>query len=204
MDKKEQLISLHYKSIIENVSFDEYDILGFLIFSRNTIRTYGLYYLLEFADLIAHRGRDRGAIMDSIKGAHDNSYETQEGTKKLKGYNGITKDCLEIELRKLCKILGIKTSDESIYDIILCIYSLAQFSEYKKEQVNGKVLLVQTKNGLGLTTAEDYPSAPFVCFSILDNCKFNIEYSGGYIDKPVEAVRVDGRLRLKNEDGFVI
>ncbi len=36
MDNKEQQIMKHYKMLIETNTFDEYDILGFLIFYQKT------------------------------------------------------------------------------------------------------------------------------------------------------------------------
>ena len=55
----------HYKNVIENRSFAEYDILGFLIFIRRHLNKDNVY-IREFADLIAHRERDRGIVVDCI------------------------------------------------------------------------------------------------------------------------------------------
>ena len=55
MDKKANDIFKHYKYVIENRKFDEYDILGFLIFVRNFISKDKYKYIYEFTDLVAHR-----------------------------------------------------------------------------------------------------------------------------------------------------
>ncbi|MBR4779845.1 MAG: hypothetical protein IK014_00635 [Lachnospiraceae bacterium] len=205
MDDKEKIICLHYKKLIEDENFDEYDILGFLIFSRNIIRARKLKNLLEFADLIAHRNRNKGKVMEAIKIANLNAYELIEGTNQLKGYLGIPGSVLEKEIISLLKVLDIEIrSCRVIHDFILCIFSLTQFSVYENEQISGRVILFQSRNKLALITVEDDIKAPYACFSILDKCEFSHIYSGGYINSPVEAIRVEGKLRLKNRDGYII
>lgn len=84
---KEMTMLNHYRSIIENRSFDEYDILGFLIFIRARIRSYKL--VLEFCDLIAHRERNQGYVMHCIRVAIEANYEFAKKSMAVKGYNGI-------------------------------------------------------------------------------------------------------------------
>ena len=62
-DKKERFMFEHYKKILEERLFDEYDILGFLIFIRRHISDSEYPYIRDFADLIAHRNRKRGKVM---------------------------------------------------------------------------------------------------------------------------------------------
>ena len=53
MDLKANFIMEHYKKLIENREFDEFDILGFLIFIRSFIKPNKQYLLIEeFADLV--------------------------------------------------------------------------------------------------------------------------------------------------------
>lgn len=60
MDLKAKFIMEHYKKLIENREFDEFDILGFLIFIRSFIKPNKQYPLIEeFADLVAHREREK-------------------------------------------------------------------------------------------------------------------------------------------------
>lgn len=82
MTLKEQIILNHYKTIIEKRAFDEYDILGFLIFIRAWVTNDGV--IREFCDLIAHRERNQGRVMRCIEGAIKNDYECIAGSKKLK------------------------------------------------------------------------------------------------------------------------
>lgn len=74
MTLKEQIILNHYKTIIEKRAFDEYDILGFLIFIRAWVTNDGV--IREFCDLIAHRERNQGRVMRCIEGAIKNDYES--------------------------------------------------------------------------------------------------------------------------------
>lgn len=88
MDEKAIKILEHYKIIIENENFDEYDILGFLIFSRNYLDK-NLKCIGEFTDLIVHRNRDRGIVMNNIKNTIKNNYAYNEETNKVIDYKGI-------------------------------------------------------------------------------------------------------------------
>ena len=47
MDLKANFIREHYKKLIENREFDEFDILGFLIFIRSFIKPNKQYPLIE-------------------------------------------------------------------------------------------------------------------------------------------------------------
>ncbi len=71
MDRKEIEILNYYRNIIERKEFDEYDILGFLIFIRKHIEK-EYTYIAEFANLIAHRERAKGIVMRCISSAIDN------------------------------------------------------------------------------------------------------------------------------------
>lgn len=55
IDFKEQLILDHYKDILQDRTFDEYDILGFLITVWHHLKKDSCIH--ELADLIAHRVR---------------------------------------------------------------------------------------------------------------------------------------------------
>ena len=50
---KDKKILDHYKYLFDNYLFDEYDVLGFLIFIREQIDASTCHFIQEFADLIA-------------------------------------------------------------------------------------------------------------------------------------------------------
>lgn len=109
MDEKAKVILQHYKNKIEEQLFDEYDILGFLVFVRSYIGLSADFKTInEFSNLIAHRKRDRGRVMESIEVAIKNNYEVAKGTKKIKGYNGIHYNEWEKEWYKLGEKFDIK------------------------------------------------------------------------------------------------
>ena len=80
---KNDVILSHYKYLIENYLFDEYDILGFLIFIREQIDDSRCHFVKEFCDLIAHRTRDEGIIKDNIKNKSDINYLERRIEKML-------------------------------------------------------------------------------------------------------------------------
>ena len=45
---------------------------------------------------------------------------------------------------------------------------------------------------------------PCFCFAIIDDINFCRTYAAGCLVDPVEAVRIDGVLRLQNNDGFIL
>lgn len=70
---KNNIILEHYKKLFTNYMFDEYDILGFLIFIREQIDKSTCQFIQEFADLIAHRTRNQGIIRENIVRSINNS-----------------------------------------------------------------------------------------------------------------------------------
>ncbi len=88
MDAKGIKILNHYRELIEDKNFDEYDILGFLIFIRDYIKE-DYHYITEFANLIAHRERRQGVVMNCIIGAIENQYQTKKDGKTVIGYSGM-------------------------------------------------------------------------------------------------------------------
>lgn len=208
MDAKANLILKHYKLLIEARQFDEFDILGFLIFIRSYIPSGKYQYIREFSDLIAHRRRDKGVVMGCIKNAIRNSYALRRDGKKVNGYSGMNYSTWEKQWKSLGKDLGIDLdSNVIIQEMSVCIFSLAQFSRYSDGEVSGKVLLCHSEEKeLGLCTVEDNPDAPYVCFATcgpFENLKLS---SGGLIREPVETFRDNesGILHLGISNNLII
>lgn len=205
MDIKEQKMLWHYKNIIEDRTFDEYDILGFLVFIRWHLGD-NQKYIRDFADLMAHREREWGLAVRCIKSAIENQYQTESGGKKVKGYHGIDYRIWSNEWKELGLEQNIVMNDEIIQEITLCVFSLAQHTEYNDQRNHvGKMDLFQCKdNSLALTTSENKSDSLFVCFAKSPAFNFVRELSAGYLRKPVETVRENGKLRLRDEDGYII
>lgn len=205
MDAKEEKMLEHYKNVIENRFFDEYDILGFLIFIRRHLNKDNVY-IREFADLIAHRERDRGLVVNCITASIENDYQTGKGSKKVIGYNGLHYEQWENEWILFGKGFGIVFDEKIVKEITLCIFSLIHFTQYNdKKGHSGKIDLFQGNDGsLALATSTDDSHSPFVCFAKLDNVNFVRELPAGYIRKPVETIRENGQLQLLDDDGYIL
>ena len=167
LDDKEEVMIRHYSAIFKRHCFDEYDVLGFLIVIRRLIRSNNTYRgILEFADLIAHRERDRGQAFNAVKQAIENEYATFDG-KKVIGYEGITESEWKNEWKNLCSELKIPYTKQLIDEITLCVCSLANGSLYKKGNDHiGKMYIAVDSNTVALMTTEgkkDSLSVGFLC-----------------------------------------
>lgn len=205
MDIKEQKMLQHYKRIIENREFDEYDILGFLIFIRRHLHTES-NYIQEFADLVAHRERKRGIVVECITNAINSNYKTKGKSREVISYRGMKYETWVKQWKNLGIDLNINISKEIIKEITLCVFSLAQHTLYDDEKGHsGKMDLFQGKDkSIALTTLENNSHSLFVCFAKFGKFDFVRNLSAGYMRKPVETIRKDGRLRLLDEDGYII
>jgi len=206
LDKKAQIMLSHYKSILEQRLFDEYDILGFLIFIRTYITREQYPYLHDFGDLIAHRNRDKGVAMEAITSAIQNAYATIPDQKAVQDYHGIDSKKLKKEWATFGKDFGIVIDDTIIKEATICLLSLMQFTEYDDGKYKGKMELFQSNdNHLTVITTEERSDSPKVCFAKCGPIQFVKEYTAGHITSAVETVRINGTLRLKDKgDGSYI
>ncbi len=207
MDNKAKQIMKHYKMLFENRLFDEYDVLGFLIFIRSYICESKFPNIRDFSHLIAHRNRERGKVNDCIVSAIENGYQTEKDGKTVVGYNGINYADWINEWKNIGKEFEITFDDEIIKELSVCIFSLAQFTCYKDEKGRGAgrlELFTGNDKSLALATTEGKKDSLYVCFFKVGCFEFAREVYAGHIVNPVEAVRVDGRLRLKDSEGYII
>lgn len=205
MDKKAKQILKHYKSVIENRLFNEYDFLGFLIFIRSYIQKRKCPGIYELCDLVAHRNRDRGIVMDCIEKAIANNYETLPNSKAIRGYQGIEKEQWESEWKRIGIMFQINISAQTTLEIMLCLFSLLQNTEYFSNSGSGKIVLVQGKEGvLSLATTEGKSDSFYVCFSKYGPYSFCYEYPAGIITDIVETKRIQNELQLFADDLRII
>lgn len=131
MDEKEILLMEEYKFKFANNSFVEYDIYGFLILIRNYIRKCkkSYFYIIEFCDLIAHRKRDRGLIMNNFSRAIESRYRADKFGKIIL-VNGIDIKKWKKEWEKLSRSLKLDLTEKNIDEITMCIFSLAHGTIY--------------------------------------------------------------------------
>lgn len=205
MDRKEIEILNHFKKIIENREFDEYDILGFLIFIRDHIKD-NYYYIPEFSNLIAHRERNQGVVMKCIADAIKNQYQTKSDGKTVIGYCGMRYETWVSEWKRFASQYNFSLDKNIIKEITICVFSLAQYSNYEDEDGNsGHVELFQGKdNSLGLITVGNEPGSLYICFAKCDNFAFKKELNGGHFIEPIVTERIDGELKIKYMDEYIL
>ncbi len=205
MDRKEIEILNHFRQIIENKEFDEYDILGFLIFIRDHVKE-NYHYITEFGNLIAHRERDQGIVMNCISEAIKNQYQTKKDGKTVIDYCGMRYQTWVEEWKRFASEYNFTLDNSIIKEITICVFSVAQFSNYDdKNGHTGHIELFQGKdNSLGLITVGNEPGSLYICFAKCDNFKFKKELSAGHFKEPIKTERVDGELKIKYMDEYIL
>ena len=136
--------------------------------------------------------------------AIQHQYETEEGSNKVKGYNGMEPDQWKSEWISLGREYSLNIKEETVAEISLCVMSILQFSTYDDELGHkGTIYLLQSDDRqLRACTLEDGLSQPYVTFFVLDNVDFKKMYSSRLIDDPVLVVRNEsGEAVLQNEAG---
>lgn len=205
MDEKEEYIFNQLKYKIENYLFDEIDIMTFLILIRRLLKE-KYDSILEFADLIAHRERSRGLIMEAIKKAIENNYSYDTTRKKIIGYSGIESKKWTSEFERLGKEFGIVLNDRIIREITLCIYSLVNQTVYKTGKFIGvtKLELIPRIGQIAIVTTENKNTSLYICFAeykgynINDNCDECINYDFVYTK------RINKKLVLMNKKNEIL
>ncbi|MCM1121188.1 MAG: hypothetical protein NC416_01255 [Eubacterium sp.] len=205
MDKKEIDILNHYKNIIEQKEFDEYDILGFLIFIRRHIEK-EYTYISEFANLIAHRERDKAIVMRCISSAIDNQYQTKKDGKTVIGYFGMRYETWVNEWKNLARQYNFSLDKNIIKEITICVFSLAQYTNYDDNHGHtGHIELFMGKdNSLGLITVGNKPESLYICFAKCDNLMFKKELSAGHFKEPIKTERMNGDLKIKYMNEYIL
>ena len=200
--KAKKLCEDYCKKIVEH-SFDESDIFGFYIFIRNyPEKIKGCEWIREWADLIAHRIRDRGKVFENIEKAYYNNCEKIEGSNMIKDYRGMPEGTLEKEFRTLFSELGYDISDEALKEIVLCTFSIANFTEYRKDSksdILGQVRIWQTKDGLGLVTHIQNKENALVWLAGLKGDFMDTQCIAGDLEKPIRVERENGKLIITRE-----
>lgn len=208
MNLKEKNMLAHYKELIENRLFDEYDIHSFLIFIRRHIPTDNFNLIHEISDTIAHTEKDRGIIHDNIEKCINTNYK-KEGGRGIIGYNGCPIESWNKEWKKLMDYFNILVDELILKEITLCIYSLLQDIEYvTKDKADNKIgklrLIINPEySEILLCTTENHPYSFLVCFTKLADIDLNQTFNEFIKCKPSETFREQGILKLRNEKGIV-
>ena len=205
MNTKEKIMIEHYKKIIENRSFDEYDIFGFLILIRRHIPKGDFPLIIELADTVGHREKNIGMILKNIKISIEKNYI--KGRKnKITNYVGYSPEKWNNEWTRIMNYFNISVDKMILKELTLCVFSLFQEVEYKDKTNNiGKLrmLIDPDNNKLLMYTTEAKKRTPIVCFTYLNKIIIKQKLIDFIKCEPAETFRENGILKLKNEKGII-
>lgn len=217
--KEKQLLDFYCDKIKQRI-FDEHDIYVFYILIRGHLENSEKYdlkntsnfrkykWISELGDLIAHRKRNSGVVLQNIVKALQNGYQTITGSKQLIDYKGISDGELQNEFSSLFSELNIQVTPQILDEIVLCTFSILQNSRYidTKTKITGEVKLIQYKDGLGLITVGNPQNGnqPWICLAKLKGQFMTHDFPCWYnIKKPIEVIRHNGELAIKY-DGQIL
>ena len=205
---KDKKILDHYKYLFDNYLFDEYDVLGFLIFIREQIDASTCHFIQEFADLIAHRSRNQGIIRENIVKSINSNYSCNNKGQVI-GYNGIKWDTWVNEWNRLGKQINFdfsKDKKELLKQITICIISLAQDTKYyEKDVIIVKVeAFIDGGKNLSLVTTEGKSDSLMVCLMKCGPFNILVDKNDGFFDYPLETKRENGKLCFYYNDEKIL
>ena len=207
MDIKAKDILNQYKVILENNTFLETDIIGFLIFIREYIDKGKYNQIYDMCDFIAHRFRDNGIIVKNLNNAIKNKYSVNSKNKiiDVHGFeiNKISKKWID-----LCNEFDITINKKTAEEIMICYSSLLQWSKYKLD--DGKEGIVQfiegTDNSLDICIKENRTDAPLICFMKINTTSFLRKTYYGFIYEVLHLKRNDKNELIfldSNEEDYI-
>lgn len=205
---KDKKILDHYKHLFDNYLFDEYDVLGFLIFIREQIDPSTCQFIQEFADLIAHRSRNQGIIRENIVKSIGSNYSCNAKGHVI-GYNGAKWDAWLNEWNRLGKQIDFdfsKDKEELLKQITICIISLAQDTKYyDKDVIIGKVeSFIDGGKNLLLVTTEGKSDGLMVCLMKCGPFNNIVDKNDGFFNYPLETKRENEKLCLYHNDKKIL
>lgn len=205
---KDKKILDHYKYLFDNYLFDEYDVLGFLIFIREQIDASTCHFIQEFADLTAHRSRNLGIIKENIVKSINNNYSCNN-KGHVTGYNGVKWDSWVNEWSRLGQQISFDFSKDEkklLKQITICIISLAQDTKYyDKDVIIGKVVpFIDGRKNLLLVTTEGKSDSLMVCLMKCGPFNNIVYENNGFFDYPLETKRENEKLCLYHNDEKIL
>lgn len=208
MNEKEVKSLKHYKYIIENRKFDEYDIMGFLMLIREHLNKKKNPIIYDIADGTAHRNRNKGELYDSMYNAALNNYLVNDDNH-VEGYNGILENKWKQECLNLTKQFNIKITPIISIELAVCMFSIIHRSKFEtnrksfNKDINIKcsIEMVTDEDSLAILTSDDIKNIT-VCFMKIENIE--IIKKNEFIWNPVETYRKNGFLFLRSDDADIL
>lgn len=198
LNRKEDYIIRLYKEKFENRTFDETDVCFFVMLLRSHINKAEFPYIVEFGDAIAHRKRKQGKAYSSMRKAEENNYQLKPNSNSVKGYDGINNAKWKNEWSKIGERFNINFSDKAVKEILICMISALQFSEYENL---GKMELICSKDSLAIATVGNAKYSPFIYYAVAKDVKIEKELKSPIIKEPVFALRINDELQLVDKNG---
>ncbi len=168
MDAKERWIieKLHAK-IIQG-TYDEIDILAFLITLRESVRKGSL--IREFGDFIAHRSRDRGILkeyLERLRHLLQNPMKSNSSIEEVAVYSVYD---IQRSLNDLLASIGLSPFGEEIANqVTVCLISLLQFVKVRTKaasSVNSLVIGISS-DFIALLGQGHVPAGHVIAFPML-------------------------------------
>lgn len=209
MDEKEKSMTNHYLKLFSTKDFDEYDVYGFLIL----IRDYAKGWLKDFSHLIAHRIREKGKLHNLLEkvllesGKNGEIVLNKDG-RTVKGYKSLQTSSLQNEIRQFVNKYGYVLDDDTLNQIVLCIFSITHLSECKFDNLGmaRMRLIINNKNELWLCAEIKYDGdwKETISFAGLKYNPIETSSIGWWLNKPIEVLRHDDKNIYILYDGIEI
>lgn len=202
MNEKELSNLEHYKWLIENRRFDEYDIMGFLVLIREYLDQKKNPIIFDIANGTAHRKRSKGKIYDSIYFAILNHYSIDDDGH-VEGYHGVLDSEWKLECFYLSKQFDIKITRIISLELAVCMFSIIHRSRYetdnksvnKEISIKGSIEMMTGNNSLSILTSDDINKIT-ICFMKIKNIE--IIKKDQFIMSTVETYRKSKFLYLRS------
>lgn len=187
----------HYKYLFESRSFDEFDVMGFLIFVRNDDLQSKYPILYDFANIVAHRERTTGIAYNNMAKAIENAFELNS-KGKVKGFCGPSYNSVINEIKGLMQKYDINIDKTTVIEIIFCLISIGQDVECKNNDQYLCTLKVFHDSEMRLSLVAVGIKASVCYFKCEKKYALQEHYSAGYINQAFQFVRIDGILQMRS------
>jgi len=201
-EKAKDLLNYYYEKLISS-SFDEKDIYAFFMLIRE-FTDKNMKWIREIGDLIAHRQRIKGEVHCNL-GAIRKVDKWHQG--KVPDSSGLNVVNFINELNSLLRSMNYgELSESTIKDMLLCVFSLMQHSQYIGKDGNSRVgrLIILITERQVLLVSDETGNDIHVPVGIIDNAYLiaDIVREKGIVhcSKPITVNRRNGCLVINYDN----
>lgn len=144
--------------------------------------------------------------MACISAAIENQYQTKKDGKTVIGYYGMRYETWVNEWKRFANQYNFSLDKNIIKEITICVFSLAQYTNYVDKQGHtGHVeLFMGIDKSLGLITVGNESDSLYICFASCGGFTLKKGIPAGHFKEPIKTERVDGFLRIKYMDEYIL